>query len=180
MASRLLLVLPPSPTVWLLNAGQMWTRVSILYVLDVISFCAERKILQGCVVPSDSDIVILRVNLRCETSDVVRSIWSPASWLSEGGFPTTVRRREGRIDWVEFVVIKGVVDAEFLTIWPSDGALLQRDNFGGRNCVCCPIPVWLAKIYSGLLPRGLVNGIFFRDSLGVLLKDLLKKKSNCK
>ena len=133
---------------------------------------------KGCVIPSGSDIIMLRVNLRCETSDVVRSIWSTTSWLSEGGFPTTVWWWEGRVDWVEFVLIKGVVDADFLTIRPSDGDLLQRDNFGGRNRVCCPIPVWLAKIYSGLLPQGLVNGIFCRDGLGVLLKDLLER--SCK
>jgi hypothetical protein len=107
---------------------------------------------KGYVIPSDSVSFIFRRNLRCEARDVVCSIWSVTSWLSDGGFPTIVRLRERRVDWVEFVVIKGVVDTDFLTVWRSDGDLLQRDNLGGRNGVGCPIPVWLAKICGGLIP----------------------------
>lgn len=53
---------------------------------------------------------------------------------------------------MECVVIEGVVDADLLTVWRSDGDLLQGDDFGGRNRIGCPIPVWLAKIYGGLRP----------------------------
>jgi hypothetical protein len=77
---------------------------------------------------------------------------------------------------VEFVVIKGVVDGDLLTVRPRDGDLLQRDDFGRGNRVGCPIPVRLTKVHGSLFPSSLVDSIFRGNIICVLLKDLLRKR----
>jgi len=118
----------------------------------------------------------LEENVLLQAVDVVRSIWPGACWLPKGGLPTTVGLWEGRVDRVKSVVIKGVVDADFLTVRPCDGDLLQRDDFGRGNCVGCPIPVRLTKVYGGLFPGILIDSIFRSNTDCELLQDLLIKQ----
>jgi len=119
---------------------------------------------------------VLGGNVLPEAGDVVRSIRLAACWLPKGSWPTAVGSWEAWVDRVESIMIKGVVDADFLTVKRGNGDLRQRDDLGRGNRVGRPIPVWLTKIFGSLFPRSLVDSISRGDSLCMLLKDLLKKE----
>jgi hypothetical protein len=76
---------------------------------------------------------------------------------------------ETRVDSVEHLVIKGVVDGDPLTIRHCNGDPLQRDDFIRGNRVSCPILVLLTEVYGGLFPPSHVS-IFRGNFLCMLLK----------
>lgn len=97
--------------------------------------------------------------------------------VADGGTPLTVRCWEGWIDWMEYVMVQGVVDSNPIAIRRSDCNLLQGNYFVGGDRVYSPVPKGMTKFFSGLLPGCLVNRVSGGNSLSMRLYDLLDERN---
>ena len=116
----------------------------------------------------------LIIHAPSEPRNVVGCVGARAVRLPERRRPMAVGRRERWVDWVEAVVVKGVVDGSLLSVRRGDRHLLQSDDLVWGHSIRSPVPVWLPKVGRSLYPCSFVGGgIRGCDGRSMSLDDLL-------
>jgi hypothetical protein len=93
--------------------------------------------------------------------------------VSDGRFPTAVWSWERPVNRVEGVLEEWIRHGGRFSIGCDDAEGFQRDNFGRRDSVSRPVPVWHSQVLGCGNPTLFIHLVRVCDLESVLLHNLL-------